>query len=914
VTNASRNRRLERLFHEALQQPENKRREWLEQACGDDTTLKSRLLRLLERDSDSSADDDPLARAVGESVRELGVPPARGKRLGAWKIVDELGTGGMGTVFLAERADGEYEGKAAIKVIRGLPDTAGLERLKRERQILADLHHPNIAGLLDGGTTEDGQPFLVIEYVEGQPIDRWCRQRPCTPAAIVRLLLPVLDAVEYAHRHLVIHRDIKPGNVLVTNEGHPVLMDFGIARLLEAEDSGSEAATIGGVFHTPGFASPEQIAGGRITTASDIYSLGKLLADLLEAATEAVPRELRAVVEYATREEPEQRYSSAEAFRADLAAWLDNRPVAAVSGRRAYRVRKFIARNRYAVGTAAAGLALALVLVGQLVQENRRARAAEGQARIEAANAEQVLAFLTSAIEAVEPGRAQGREVTMLEIIERAERQLSGTRIREPRLRTRILQALGLLYQTLEQNDKAAALLSRAAALARETRDVSAEVRALAPLGISQLRDGLFDAAGSTLERAVERVRAHPELPPLVRADAFNSFGVWATEVDRFDAAREALNRALALRRSAGATGDIVGSTLHNLALLERRAGKLDAATQSFAQALELKRQSIGTLHPSYIRSLSSRAVALRQLGRYTQARDHVAEALEIRKRLFGPEHAGLHGNYNELASAHHDLGEFLEAIALYRKAIELDAQATAQRRGWIYLNNLAAAFEDRGELARAEEHYRRSIQMRRARFGNTHSATLRARHNLARVLFARGRVGQAREICADVLERRSAELGDDHPDTLKSRFLATRIALSERPGDRDLLQTLEGLVGQLEQALSPTSFSVLNARTALGRAWLAAGDLKQARAVLEAAASDYRAALNPDHPLAAAIELDLARIDRAEDRPGRAQERLTAHSPTIRARFAPESLYVQKLDCFQSGDARPACWHRGRG
>jgi len=907
MSGPDRNRRLEQLFHAALEQPGQDRRAFVERACRDDPELLARLLRMLELDGDGP--DDPLARAVGESVRELGAAPAAGRRLGAWKIVDELGAGGMGTVFLAERADGEYEAKAAIKVIRGLPDAAGLERLKRERQILAELHHPNIARLLDGGTTDDGQPFLVIEYVDGRPIDRWCRQHPCTPAAIVRLLLQVLDAVEYAHRHLVIHRDIKPGNVLVTDDGHPALMDFGIARLLAAEDSDSEPATVGGVFHTPGFASPEQVAGGRVTTASDIYSLGRLLADLLGAAIEPVPRELRAVIEKATRDEPEQRYSSAGALRADLAAWLDSRPVSAVSGRRAYRVRKFIARNRYIAGTAAAGLALALVLVGQLVQENRRARAAEGQARIEAANAEQVLAFLTSAIEAVEPGRAQGREVTMLEIIERAERQLSGTRIREPRLRTRILQALGLLYQTLEQNDKAAALLSRAAALACETRDVAAEVRALAPLGISQLRDGLFDAAGSTLERAVERVRAHPELPPLVRADALNSFGVWATEVDRLDEAREALNQALTLRREAGAAKEVTASTLHNLALLQRRAGNPEAAAQSFARTLELKRQSIGTLHPSYIRSLNSRAVVLRQLGRYRQARDDVSEALEIGKRLFGPEHPSLHGNYNELAIAHHDLGEFQQAVALYRKAIELDALATAQGRSWIYLNNLAAAFEDRGELARAEEHYRRSIGIRRAQFGDDHSATLRARHNLARILFASGRVEQARELCTVVLNRRGAELGDDHPDTLKSRFLATQIALSERPGDRALLERLQGLVGKLEQALSPTSFSVLNARTALGRAWLAAGNLQQARTVLEATAADFREALNPDHPLAAAIELELARIDRAENRADRAQQRLAEHGPTVRAHLAPGSQHVQKLECLAAGDAQPACW-----
>lgn len=913
MNDTDRNRRLEQLFHDALEQPEQCRREWLEEACGDDPQLKARLERMLDLDPGDHtghADlDDPLARAVHEGVRTLGNAPSRGMRLGAWRIIDEIGAGGMGTVFLAERADGEYVGQAAIKVIRGLPESAGLERLKRERQILARLRHQNIARLLDGGTTDDDQPFLVMEYVDGKPTDQWCRQHPCRPAEIVRLLLPVLDAVEYAHRNLVIHRDIKPGNVLVTGEGHPMLMDFGIARLLETDDHGEQIATIGGVFHTPGFASPEQIAGEPVTTASDVYSLGRLLADLMTKATEPVPRELAAIIECATRDEPEQRYAGVTSFRADLAAWLDGRPVAAVSGRMAYHVRKFIARNRYAAAAVTVGIAVALVLLGQLIQENRRARAAEAEARIEAANAEQVLEFLTNAIEAVQPGQAQGREVTMRAIIERAEQQLSVERIHEPRLRTQLLTALGTLYQTLEKNDQAAELLGRASELARETGDIAAEVKVLAVLGISQLRAGQLDAAGQALERATVLAEQNPELPPLVRADAWNSFGVRATDMGHLESAREALQHAMALRREAGAAGEIIATTVHNLALVEGRAGRYEQAVELFARALELKRESIGRLQPSYILSLNSRAVMLRQLGRYAEATDHAAEALEIRKQLYGPEHPSLHAGYNQLANAHHDLGEFEQAIELYRKALELDARGASRRSDFIYLNNLGAAFEDRGELDRAERYYRQSIERRRELFGDHHSATLRARHNLARVWLADGRVDAARTLAAEVLQRREIELGPDHPDTLRSRVLPARSALAGAPEDPARLQALAAAVEALQQALSPTSLAVLNARTELGRARLEAGDFRQARAELEAAAAAFRETLNADHPLAAAIELDLARIDRAGNRPGRAQRRLAAHAPMVRARFAPESQHVRKLDCLEAGANKPDCW-----
>jgi len=918
MNETDRNRRLEQLFHDALEQPEQYRRQWLENACGDDAQLKARLERMLDLDlgeHTGHADlDDPLARAVHEGVRTLGNAPSQGMRLGAWRIINEIGAGGMGTVFLAERADGEYAGRAAIKVIRGLPESAGLERLKRERQILAGLNHPNVARLLDGGTTDDGQPFLVMEYVDGQPVDQWCRQHPRAPAEIVRLLLPVLDAVEYAHRHLVIHRDIKPGNVLVTGEGHPMLMDFGIARLVETDGHGEQTATIGGVFHTPGFASPEQIAGEPVTTASDVYSLGRLLAELMTTATEPVPRELAAIIECATRDEPEQRYAGVTAFRADLAAWMDGRPVAAVSGRMAYHVRKFIARNRYAAAAVAAGLAVALVLLGQLIEENRRARAAEAEARVEAANAEQVLEFLVNAIEAVQPGQAQGREVTMRAVIERADQQLSGEQIRSPRLRTRILSALGILYQTLEENEKAAELLARAVELARGTGDIAAEIRALAPLGISQLRAGRLDEAGQTLERATALAGQHPQLTPLVRADAWNSFGVWATDVGQLGPARDALQHALALRREAGAAGEIIASTVHNRALVERRAGRFEPALELFTQALGLKRESIGRLHPSYILSLNSRAVTLRQLGRYAEATDHAAEALEIRKQLYGPEHPSLHAGYNELANAHHDLGEFEQAIELYRKALELEAGSSSRRSDWIYLNNLGAAFEDRGELARAERYYRQSIERRRELFGDHHSATLRARHNLARVWLADGRVDASRTLAAEVLQRRETELGPDHPDTLRSRAFSARIAAAEVPHDPARLQALADAVEALQQALSPTSLAVLNARAELGRARLEADDFQQARTELEAAAVGFREALNPDHPLAAAIELDLARIDQAQNRSGRARQRLVEHGPDVRARFAPESLHVRKLHCLEAGANEPDCWRGTRG
>ena len=217
---------------------------------------------MLAADADTR---DPASDMVATSLQDLaaGSQGVAGRSLGPWRIIEELGSGGMGSVFLAERADDEYRRRVALKLIRGFPDPASLERLRAERQILADLNHPNIAAMIDGGTTDDGQPYLVMEYIEGVPLDQWCKeQRPSLEkrTALFRL---ICDAVQYAHRNLVIHRDLKPNNVLVTSEGRPVLLDFGIAKLLEPGAEDSDEVTRGARYYTPGFSSPEQLPARR---------------------------------------------------------------------------------------------------------------------------------------------------------------------------------------------------------------------------------------------------------------------------------------------------------------------------------------------------------------------------------------------------------------------------------------------------------------------------------------------------------------------------------------------------------------------------------------------------------------------------------------------------------------------------
>jgi serine/threonine protein kinase len=383
-------RRVEELFLAALDIPREQRAAFLDRECGADAALRQETESLLAADT---ADGRNIAMVVADSAaalldqRSLGpVSPDRdsmsGRRLGPYQVVEEIGRGGMGAVYAAVRADREYEKRVAIKVVkRGVDTDAVLERFRNERQILARLDHPYITRLLDGGTSSDGRPYFVMELVDGRPIQEFCREHEMTVRERCELFRKVCEAIAYAHRNLVIHRDLKPANILVTADGTPKLLDFGIARLL-SQDPGDSTLGLGikGAAHTPAYASPEQLRGEAVTTATDVYSLGAVLYEILcgqmpssdrgdgrersihkpsEAASpkelakevkRALAGDLDNIVLKATHPDQALRYQSADHLNDDLQRYLAGRPVLARDDRFLYRARKFLRRNRVAVG------------------------------------------------------------------------------------------------------------------------------------------------------------------------------------------------------------------------------------------------------------------------------------------------------------------------------------------------------------------------------------------------------------------------------------------------------------------------------------------------------------------------------------------------------------------------------------
>jgi len=539
---AERWQQVDSLLQQSGELDSSERAGFLNEACGDDLQLQNAVERLL-----AHADRTLgwLKTPVEEAAREL---TFIGRRIGSFVLLRVLGEGGMGRVFLAARADKQYQQFVAIKLMHaGLwQNETMLQRFLGERQILANLSHPNIAHLLNGGMTSDGLPYLVMEYVSGASIDEYCREKCLSIEAKLELFCRVCAAVDYAHRNLVVHRDIKPANVLVTEDGAPKLLDFGIAKLLDPNNGGQTRPKTRPTerLMTPEYASPEQLRGESITTATDVYGLGVLLYELLAGGRpfaeqagnpvemmrqicEVDPRppstvalrsphrahsevrklkgDLDHIVLMAMRKEPERRYSSAAELAADVSAYLNGYPVIACSKSWVYRARKFISCHKLAAITA---MLLALSLAGfsgAMAVLTPRANQERLRAKREAT-------FLADIFQAAKPAEERGRMVTARELLDRGVSRLVKELAGQPVVRASLLYAIADAYCQLGLYDQAQKLAQR-----------SFELRAqwLGPQNPSTA-DSLFLVAHATrLKRDYER--AEPLFRPALNIRQMNS-------------------------------------------------------------------------------------------------------------------------------------------------------------------------------------------------------------------------------------------------------------------------------------------------------------------------------------------------------------------------------------------------------
>jgi serine/threonine protein kinase/Tfp pilus assembly protein PilF len=796
------------------------RAEFVREACGEDSQLLSLVLSALGTDAqnpafwDEPVDSDALEPAVG----------MEGQRLGPYRIERKLGTGGMGDVYLAERADDEYQQRVAIKLVRsGVYSPQVQSRLRMERQILARLQHPNIARLLDGGRAPDGTPYLVMEYVEGEPIDAYCDRHRLDLPARLALVRTVCAAVHYAHQNLIVHRDLKPNNILITPDGVPKLLDFGIAKLLDTRQSLHTLAVTHMDYRvmTPAHASPEQVRGDTITTASDIYVLGVLMYELLTgrrpfqivgsriqelekiiceqaplapsamvaktlhespglahdiaACRSTTParleRDLRGdldnIVLMAMRKDPARRYESAEQLAADLERHAQGQPVIATRDTWRYRTRKFIRRHALAVSAAAMGiLTLAVFAVITLVQAQRIAKERD-IAAAQQLRAEQVSSFLVELFELSDPSKSRGNQVTARELLDIGARRVSAGLEDQPETRATLLATIGRVYRSL-------GLYKDAIALQRE---------ALAS------RRKLFGPS-------------HPEV-----AVAMAGLGDALREQGEFAEAEHYLTAALAMQRELlGPTAVEIAPTLMSLGQLAQQRGSLDAAKQFYEQGLDIYRHH-------------------RMLQR--------SEAASI---------------YNDLAGLSLQEGDYDGAAQLYKTALDIDRAALGQDHPQVamHIQNLALTLHQQGRLDEAAPLYSQSVELLQRVLGEQHPHTLDALANFGNFLRRTGQLARAETILRDVLARNRAVRGDHHVYVGHDHVNLAHVLLdANRPAEaeREYRAGLEIYA----QTLPEQHAYIAAALAGLGRAQLARGNARDAEATLRKAVTMGVATLPPD-------------------------------------------------------------------
>ncbi len=811
--------RVEEIFSRAVDLPEPERALFVEQSCGDDEELRQEILTLLRAHSRNSG--------VLDADRPwLDVPaddPLPGP-MGPYRILRLIGHGGMGRVYLAQREAPGFSQTVALKLMRrGLDTDELIARFRNERQILANLNHPNIARLLDVGASEDGLPYFVMEHVEGVPILEYCDQARLPIAQRLRLFQAVCDAVQYAHRNLVVHRDIKPQNILVTAEGTPKLLDFGIAKILQPDQSQAAPLTRGDVrVLTPEYCAPEQLRGEPVTTACDVYALGVLLYEMLvdrhpyasgaltaaeleqrvlqvdppppSAAAPQLRRVLHGDLDRITlkalHKEPEERYSSALSLSEDIERHLTGMPVLARPATARYRVSRFMARNRILVGAAAALFLVLASSTALTLYQSARIRSESARVARERDKALEVRSFLLEMFGATGADQATGDTVTARQILDRRAETLSTAYASDPETHAEMLSVLAEGYEKLGLVERAEPLAREALALRRRFLRSSEPdlVQSLTVLGWVLREKGELEEAESLLREAVTLGRrAFPKDGDVRLARALNDLGAVRDVRGAYDEAAELFRESLDMRlRLLGEEHVGVAITSSNLAVSLFRGGDMDGAVAAGEAALERFQRILGPDHQRTTIVETNLAAMHTYRGDHDAAARMHREILERRKRLFGARHASVAVSMVMLANVLVTRNELAEAEALASEALAIRRERSARPDDIASGHRVLGSIKARaGRHSEALHEYEAALTVLRRTVGEAHEevgGTLALAAASHAALGDQARAQRAYREAAAVYAR---SLGANHARTIEVRLALVELLLrSGRSGD----------------------------------------------------------------------------------------------------------------------------------
>ena len=819
--------RAESLFAAASELDPADRQQFLEREC-DDPELRAYVLSLF---ADASGVEAGIEATIVNAMsgafvgHQVGGDELAGETIGAYRVVRLLGSGGMGMVYLAERADGQFDQQVAIKVGRHrLVSPQTEERLRSERQILADLDHPNIARLIDGGTMADNVPYIVMEFVNGLPIDVYCDLRRLDIDARLRLFQEICVAVHYAHQNLIIHRDIKAANILVTDDGIPKLLDFGIAKLTDTQGAATDGLTHeGAVIMTPANAAPEQLRSQTVTTATDTYALGLLLYRLLagvnpfdvegaspaecarlicdqdpvrpserlqrkvdaamrvgksigrasferiafdrNTSVEKLVRRLRGdidtIILKALRKEPERRYRSAYALGADIGLHLTSMPIEARSESLMYRAGKFVRRHYLAVATSIVGV-FALLAFSIVVSVQNQRIATERD------TAQAVSRMLEDIFKASDPAQARNKDISAVEILASGTERVSSELDEQPELRATLKGTIGRVYFGLGDYSQSRELLEEALATRRDMLgdahpDVAAAETDLAELLI---RIGEYETARKLLQSAL--TTTENEVGNQSPQAAENRY--FLAEVHRalgnIDEAERYAYASIDTYSAAAEGFSIELAEARNLlARILQLRGDVAGAHRLQREAIETLSNAQGENHPYMAYYLQSLGVILLSMNDFDGADVALAEATEVGRRVLPQNHEFLAATLRDRGRVLNARGDHTQAIRFMREALDLYVRQlgpTHPRVGYARIV-LGLALLDNGEYAEAESTLRLALAAVEQGLGPEHQYTASALTGLGAVLNATNRVTDAMPLLERALRIRLIDYAPGH-------------------------------------------------------------------------------------------------------------------------------------------------------
>jgi len=896
------------LFDAVLDIPAAEQDAYLAQAAGDDTALLEDVRQLLTAHRASGDFLENAAQPDGAALlRETWDASAAPSltRVGPFRVVREIGRGGMGTVYLAERDDAQFEQRVALKVVRGLGADASLvRRFREERRILARLEHRHIARLLDGGVTDDGTPWFAMEFIEGERIELWCDTRSLSIDARLRLFEATCEAVQYAHSQLVVHRDLKPSNILVTAAGELKLLDFGVAKLLSAEDVDVTQTVIG---MTPQYAAPEQVRGQPVTTATDIYALGVLLYELLTGkrpydvsqrsaaeierivcdvepprpsttfdsddradrarnrgtTADRLQRRLRGdldtMVAKAMKKNPAERYPTVAAFAEDLRRYLNHETISARPDSPAYRAARFVRRHRGSV-TLAAALALGIVVV--TLREYRLRSLAEAETRT-ARSVEQYLLTVFGTADPFLPNDTSAAGTTARQLLDRGTARLDTALATEPQVRSRLRTALGRVYASLGLYDQSGRQLELALS---ELRQLGSDRNAagaaiLDELGLLRDRQGRIEEADSLLGMALERHRSVSSGSDSATAATLEHLSEVRRERNDFPAAEALIREALSIRRALHGDSALATTVSQQmLAEVLHDQGADSLAAPLFREALATRERLLGRDHPMVAKTMFNFALTERRLGHIAAAETLYRRTLDVQRRTLGEDHPAVASTLNGLADLLQKAASRSdEAEVLLRQALAINRRRLGEQHVEVSTNlgNLAVIVRERGDYAGAEALLRQALAIDEATFGPQHSYVAYDLNEIATVLRMRGKPDSAVPIFRRVLETNRRIGGEGHRNTLAVKVQLGR-ALREDGKFSEAAVVFREALTHLKTDNPDTDPFKVGATIGLGRSLVRLEKTEEARSLLLSALASSTAKFGPDNYRTAEAHLGL--------------------------------------------------------